>query len=68
MPAPIIPLSRSGRRTLVASMLHTATDEQDPLTAQLLADVLDQTSAAVLRAAGLEDDEARAILASLWTE
>jgi hypothetical protein len=49
-------------------MINIATGEQDPLTAQLLVDVLDLVSAGVLRSAGLADDEVRAILASLWTD
>jgi hypothetical protein len=49
-------------------MINIAPGEQDPLTAQLLLDVLDLVSAGVLRSAGLADDEVRAILASLWTD
>ena len=48
-------------------MLTEATDvDVDPLTAVTLADVLDAVSAAVLRSAGLTDEDARSVLAALW--
>jgi hypothetical protein len=63
----MIHLSQHANRALVAAMLTEATDgEVDPLAAITLADVLDAVSAAVLRSAGLEDDEARSVLAALW--
>ena len=66
MPAPIVPLSISALRARAAAAINAATDEVDPLTAATLADVLDAVSAGVLRAAGLEDDEARVVLSLLW--
>lgn len=69
MPALMIHLSQQTHRALVASMLTDITDgELDPLAAITLADVLDAVSAAVLRSAGLEDDEARSVLAVLWSD
>ena len=64
----MIHLSEHARRALAASMIRQTTDgEVDALAAITLADVLDGVCAAVLRSAGLEDDEARAVLAALWS-
>ena len=64
----IIHLSTEGRRAAAAAALNAATDELDPLAAVTFADVLDGVSAGVLRAAGVDDEEARAILALLWSD
>lgn len=67
MPALMIHLSQHASRARVAAMLTQATNgDVDPLTAITLADVLDAVSAAVLRSAGLEDAQARSVLATLW--
>jgi hypothetical protein len=67
MPAVMIHLSQHAHRARVAAMLMEATDgDVDPLTAVTLADVLDAVSAAVLRSAGLKDEDARSVLAALW--
>jgi hypothetical protein len=66
MPSPIVPLSTSAVRARAAAALNAATDEVDPLMAVTLADILDAVSAGVLRAAGLEDDQAKVVLSLLW--
>lgn len=66
MPTDIMPLATSGERARATAALHAATQEEDPLTAAVLVDVLDSVCGAVLRPAGVEDDEARHILAILW--
>jgi hypothetical protein len=69
IPAPIVPLSVSALRARAAAAINAATDEVDLLTAATLADVLDAVSPGVLlRAAGLEDDEARIVLGVMWAE
>lgn len=59
-------LTTAARRAATASALGAATHDLDPLSTVILADVLDATSAGVLRAIGLADEEARAVLAILW--
>ncbi len=68
MPALMIHLSQQANRARVAAMLIEATEgDMDPLAAITLADALDAVSAAVLRSVGLEDEEARSVLAVLWS-
>jgi hypothetical protein len=61
----IVPLTTSGQRARAFSALDIASTLDQPTTA-VLVDVLDAVSAGVLRAAGLPDVEARAVLAVLW--
>lgn len=66
-----IPLSRSAERTRAAGMIRTASEYQlvvTPATAVLVADVLDLVSWVILSRAGLDRDQARAVLAVLWTD
>ena len=61
---PPTPLSTSGRRALAASMVDTAGGQvSDGL---YVAELLDLLSGVVLRLAHLSDDDARAVLATLW--
>jgi len=61
-----VPLAPSGRRALAAQMVDTSGSAiTDGMYA---AEVLDLLSGVVLRLAGVDDDAARAVLASLWAE
>jgi hypothetical protein len=66
MPDRIVPLTTSGQRARAFAALDIASDRLDQPTTAVLVDVLDAVSAGVLRAAGLPDVEARAVLAVLW--
>jgi hypothetical protein len=66
-----VPLSRSAERTRAAGMIRTGTEYPlvvTPATAVLVADVLDLASWIILSRAGLDRDQARAVLAVLWSE
>jgi hypothetical protein len=63
----IVPLTPSSKRALVATSVDAALSV-DMGAALLVADTLDAVSAGVCRAAGMTDDEARAVLAILWTD
>lgn len=63
----IIPLTPSSKRALVATGIDDLLGI-DIAPALLVADTLDAVSAAVCRAAGMTDDEARSILALLWDQ
>ena len=63
LPTPPRMLTTSGKRALAASMIRAA-DRAVP--AVLVADLLDATTAAVLRVAGVDDETGRAVCASLW--
>lgn len=65
VPTPTHYLTTAGRRAQVAVALDDVL-AVDIGAALLLADVLDQVSAAVLRAAGLADAAAVEVLALLW--
>ena len=56
-------LTRSAERTVAAHRLTQLAPGVDSL---LLADLLDQTCAELLRVAGLTDDQAREVMALLW--
>lgn len=68
MTDPAIPppmLTTTARRVFAASMVQTANSAVDGL---LVADALDATAASILRVSGVNDDTARTILSSLWTD
>jgi len=57
-------LARSAKRTAAG---HRLTQLSPGIDGPLFADLLDLLSAAILRAAGLDDDQAREVLALLWS-
>jgi hypothetical protein len=57
-------LTRSAERTTAAHRLSQLSPGVDGL---LFADLLDLLSGAILRAAGLDDDQAREVLALMWS-
>ncbi len=59
-----IPLTPTSRRTAAAAIVRRAA--LPAVSALLVAEILDGTAAAVLRAAGLDDDTARRVLDALW--
>jgi hypothetical protein len=62
---PLFLLSPEGNRDRATRLIRTATDLPE-LPASTLALTLDGVSAAVLRTAGVGNDDARAVLAELW--
>jgi hypothetical protein len=57
-------LARSAKRTAAGHLLTQLTPGVDGL---LFADLLDLLSGAILRAASLDDDQAREVLALMWS-
>ena len=57
-------LSPTYRRLVAAGMVQAANSAVDGL---LVADILDATAGMILRLSGVDDDTARTILASLWS-
>jgi hypothetical protein len=66
-PHPVRPLAPPARRALAGTMIAGAVPDRGVLVAAVVADVLDAASWAVLGAAGCTPNDARAVLAALWT-
>ena len=64
--SPKPPLARTAERARAAGLFADASG-LPPLCSMVIAEALDGARAGVLRAAGLADDEARAVLAALWS-
>lgn len=62
-----LPLTPSGKRAVVANEIDSSIGV-DIGPALLIADTLDAVSAAVCRAAGMTDNEARVVLRLLWCD
>jgi hypothetical protein len=65
MPDPSVPLTTTFRRTEAALVIRGRV--LLPVDALFVAGLLDAVSAAVLRTAGLADDDARTALVALWS-
>ncbi len=63
---PTAPLTSPRRRTQTAAVIRRTVLQ--PVSALLIVEIIDNVSAAVLRAAGVDDDTARQALALLWSE
>ena len=61
-----VPLAPSGRCALAAQMVDTSGSAITD--GMYVAELLDLLSGVVLRLAGVDDDDARAVLASLWAQ
>ena len=62
----VMPLATSGDRAKATAALNAATEENDILTAATLVDVLDAVCSGVLRPTGIDDEDARAVLSTMW--
>lgn len=60
-------LTRTIRRAQVGQMIATCCD-LDGVLSLTIADAVDLAAGAPLRAAGLSDDDARAVLATMWAD
>lgn len=62
----LVPLAPSGRRALTAQMVDTSGSAI--VDGLYVAEALDLLSSVLLRLAGVDDNAARAVLASLWAQ